>query len=163
MDLSLKRRVGDVFQELFLEDKTFFNTEKVYFTPQGYISIFNGLTDDLKIKFNTNVKSIEQSEKGIKVTDEKGNVYLSKYIIVTVPLGCLKKNLIEFKPELSDRIKEAINNLEFFNMNKVFVEFEDRFWKEEEMSFNFISKEISPFYFARSFYNINRKNLFIIS
>jgi monoamine oxidase len=103
-------------------------------TPDGYIKILEPEARKLDIKFNTTIRSIDQSSlpKKIILTDEAGNKYISDYVILTVPLGYLKKNLIKFSPELSKNKKEAVGKLEFFKMNKIFIEFEEKFWPDAD-------------------------------
>lgn len=40
-------------------------------------------------------------------------------VIVTVPLGCLKHNMIKFEPNIPKRIKDSINSLSYGNLEKV--------------------------------------------
>jgi len=56
-------------------------------------------------------------------------MYKASYVIITVPLGILKKEMIEFWPSLPDSKKIAINNLGFGLMNKIFIEFQEQFWE----------------------------------
>ena len=44
----------------------------------------------------------------IKITTKKGNNYYCKKVIVSVPLGLLKKKKIEFLPDLPYSYKTAI-------------------------------------------------------
>jgi len=78
--------------------------------PDGYVEIFKAISKNLDIKFNQIIASIDQSSnsKKVKVTTKTNEQYEADYVIVTVPLGCLKKNTIQFTPELSDAKKQAI-------------------------------------------------------
>jgi len=50
------------------------------------------------------------------------------WVIVTVPLGVLKKELIHFEPPLSDRKSRAIEHLGFGTLDKLFLQFKENFW-----------------------------------
>jgi monoamine oxidase len=62
-----------------------------------------------------------------------------------VSLGYLKQNLIKFTPELSDGKKEAIEKLGFGVLNKIYVEFEEKFWKTDGSYIYIIDDPINPF------------------
>jgi monoamine oxidase len=53
-------------------------------------------------------------------------------VVITVPHGYLKKNLIKFIPELSQDKQEAIQKIDFLKINKLFLEFETKFWGDED-------------------------------
>lgn len=40
-------------------------------------------------------------------------------VIVTVPLGCLKRDMIKFEPRIPSRIQDSINSLSYGNLEKV--------------------------------------------
>lgn len=138
-NLSLKRPLNDLKEYIFAGASSF--GDECFMTPDGYVKTLEPEVWNFydKIQFNTVITSISQEsqEKKSKIksnkdkvilTDQKGNKYTSDYVIVTVPLGYLKKNLINFSPELSVEKKEAIEKLAVFNMNKIFIEFEEKFW-----------------------------------
>jgi len=50
------------------------------------------------------------------------------YVVVTVPLGVLKRNIIKFKPELSEKKIKAIQALGMGTENKVYMRFHEMFW-----------------------------------
>ncbi|RZC72583.1 hypothetical protein C5167_048062 [Papaver somniferum] len=62
---------------------------------------------------------IQYSERGVVVKTEDGSVYEAAYVMVSVSLGVLQTNLINFEPDLP------------FNMaiyTKIFLKFPCRFW-----------------------------------
>jgi len=64
---------------------------------------------------------------GVEVTVENGEDskpesienYRAEAVLVTVPLGVLKENVITFDPPLSEEKQSAIERLGFGNLNKV--------------------------------------------
>lgn len=60
--------------------------------------------------------------------------FRSKFVIVTVPLGILKRNLIEFSPPLPPTKVDAIRRLGFGLLNKVILRFDQPWWKHEDIN-----------------------------
>lgn len=85
------------------------------------------LCRNLPIFYNTIVEKIRRFSDGVQVyTSDK--VFCADAVVVTVPLGVLKRDKIEFQPPLSDRKKAAIKRLGFGNLNKVIMMFDHPFW-----------------------------------
>lgn len=79
---------------------------------------------DLCIKFNNYVYEIIYNNDyySIKVKNNNNIIeYKSKYLAITVPLGCLKQNKINFIPKLPEEIIESINTIGYGHHNKVIV------------------------------------------
>ncbi|KAI1194970.1 flavin-containing amine oxidase [Nemania serpens] len=53
-------------------------------------------------------------------------------VIVTAPLGWLKRNMHVFSPPLPHGISNAIRDLGYGNLEKVFVKFPNPFWNDED-------------------------------
>lgn len=60
-------------------------------------------------------------------------------VIVTVPLGVLKKHVIKFKPELPQDKLESIRKLGSGYLDKVVFLFEEAFWDKDKDWFNYLS------------------------
>lgn len=85
------------------------------------------LAKNLPIFYNTVVEKVKRFSDGVQVfTADK--VFCADAVVVTVPLGVLKKDKIEFQPPLSERKKQAIDRLGFGNLNKVIMMFDHAFW-----------------------------------
>ena len=100
----------------------------------GFDQITDHLSINLDIKLNTPVTKIDYSSKKIKVFVSK-RVYVADAVIVTVPLGVLQKNLIEFVPELPEKKQDAVKNINLGNVNKVIFKFPYKFWGDDKMFF----------------------------
>lgn len=50
-------------------------------------------------------------------------------VVVTVPLGCLKRNDIMFEPPLAPPLSNAINNIGYGSLDKVYITFPAAFWE----------------------------------
>ncbi len=60
---------------------------------------------------------------------------------MTVPLGILKKNIIQFTPSLPQKKIEAINKLEMGVLDKIALKFDNIFWPKEAQVLSWIAKE----------------------
>ncbi|KAF2282916.1 hypothetical protein GH714_043336 [Hevea brasiliensis] len=60
----------------------------------------SSLTSDPRLKLNKVVREISYSKSGVTIKTEDGSTYNSKYVIVSVSLGVLQSDLIEFQPTL---------------------------------------------------------------
>lgn len=99
------------------------------------------LTSELKasILLNKQVCKVFHSlEKGAEVHTTDGYVYSSDYVIVTFPLGVLKREYdvetnsgVSFFPSLSSKKREAIKHLGMGVENKIILQFEAPFWKNQ--------------------------------
>jgi monoamine oxidase len=95
--------------------------------PQGYDALVKALSTDLDIRLNTWVSGVNYLNDEVEVITSQGN-FSADYVIITVPLGVLKKEKIEFIPELPIEKKEAIKGLDMGVLNKVYLAFEQIFW-----------------------------------
>lgn len=64
------------------------------------------------------------------LTTDGGQIDAAR-VIVTVPLGVLKANAIEFDPPLPQRKREAIDRLGMGSFEKVILVFDERFWEDD--------------------------------
>ena len=62
------------------------------------------------------------------VETEDGEKFESEFVICTVPLGVLQRNIIEFSPSLSVKKQNAINAVGMGTENKVILRFSRKFW-----------------------------------
>ena len=88
----------------------------------GFDQFTNHLSKNLDIKLNSPVSKINYLSDKIEVfVNEK--VYIADVVVISVSLGVLQKNLIEFIPDLPVEKKEAINNISWGSVNKVIFKF----------------------------------------
>ena len=77
-----------------------------------------------------------------RVTLNKREAYLeADYVIVTVPLGVLKKGVIEFSPALPQNKLDAIAALDMGILNKVYLHFDEVFWDNNVTNIAKISEQ----------------------
>lgn len=79
------------------------------------------------------VKRVVQCSNGVIIDVENGTTFVADAAIITVPLGVLKANLIEFEPKLPDWKLSAISDLGVGNENKIALQFDRVFWPNVEV------------------------------
>jgi len=66
--------------------------------------------------------------KSITLTSTTGEKFFVDSAIVTIPLGCLKRDTIRFNPPLPRRVETAISNLGYGVFEKLFIRFSEAWW-----------------------------------
>ncbi|KAJ6840550.1 putative polyamine oxidase 4 [Iris pallida] len=100
---------------------------------QGYHPVIKALAKDLDIRLNHRVTRIVQRCNKVLINVENGTRFIADAAIITVPLGVLKANLIEFEPRLPEWKLTAISDLGVGNENKVALHFNSVFWPNVEV------------------------------
>lgn len=112
--------------------------------PQGYDELVSALLIDSDISLDTQVTAINYLESTVTVETNRGT-YEAEYVVVTVPLGVLKNNVIEFTPSLPERKQQAIDTLDMGVMNKVYLRFPSIFWDVEVDNIAYVSEAKGQF------------------
>lgn len=112
---------------LYNEGEEFGGIEKI--ATNGYDTIPNYLAQGLDIQLNRRVSRVDYSGDKVKVT-HNGDISEADYVIVTVPLGVLKKNRIEFTPALPAAKQQAIERVGMNCVNKFLLTWDTAFWDE---------------------------------
>ncbi|MGB2926010.1 MAG: FAD-dependent oxidoreductase [Limnothrix sp.] len=97
---------------------------------EGYQAIINHLAQDIPIKLNQIVETIDWSANSPKVST-KTQTYTADQVIITLPLGVLKSEQVEFIPALPTPKREAIKALGMGVLNKCYLRFSKVFWSEQ--------------------------------
>ncbi|MBK8626485.1 MAG: FAD-dependent oxidoreductase [Saprospiraceae bacterium] len=112
---------------LYNEGEVFDGSEKI--ATNGYDTIATYLANGLDIKLNQKVTKIDYTSSKVKVT-HNGGISEADYVIVTVPLGVLKANVIEFSPELPNTKTTAIQKVGMNCVNKFLLTWNTSFWDD---------------------------------
>ncbi|KAJ5648349.1 Amine oxidase [Penicillium lividum] len=95
------------------------------------------------IKLNHPVVNIEAPPRNVNeainqhqvtVTTESGTRFTFDDLVITCPLGWLKNNMTAFTPPLPPRLQQAIENISYGRLEKVFVKFPHAFWQTTSTS-----------------------------
>ncbi|EON64076.1 hypothetical protein W97_03306 [Coniosporium apollinis CBS 100218] len=90
-----------------------------------------------EVKFGCNVSGISSIWEGkqapnVYVDVAGGDSFTFDEVVVTTPLGWLKKNKKAFKPALPNRLSEAINAIGYGCLDKTYITFQSAFWESAE-------------------------------
>ncbi|PRP85314.1 monoamine oxidase [Planoprotostelium fungivorum] len=118
------------------------------FVIDGYHHIINHLASKIEghIQTDTEALSIVYNDNGVTVTTNRGDFH-ADYCIITVPLGVLKANAIQFVPPLPKEKQRAIENIGFGLMNKIVLQFDEVFWEAPAEGFGYVSNIHGEFSF----------------
>ncbi|KAI9162091.1 hypothetical protein LWI28_023733 [Acer negundo] len=100
---------------------------------QGYDPVIKALAKDIDIRLNHRVAKISNGCNKVMVMLEDGRNFVADAAIVTVPIGILKANLIQFEPKLPEWKVAAISELGMGNENKIALRFDRVFWPNVEL------------------------------
>ncbi|KAG6354732.1 hypothetical protein INS49_003813 [Diaporthe citri] len=109
-------------------------------------STFKKIVDDMAgivisgadLRLNAEVVRIENAEslesrspkERVQVTTRNGHMEAFDQVVLTTPLGWLKRNRRVFFPELPPRLSQAINAIGYGNLEKIFIRFPEAFWDD---------------------------------
>ncbi len=94
---------------------------------QSYGAIVEHLGEALDIRLESAVTAIDYSGGRVRVSAQESRFEADR-VVVTVPLGVLKRGRIHFEPALDAAHRRAIDGLGVGLLNKLFLRFPDRFW-----------------------------------
>lgn len=88
----------------------------------------------------TSGKAVDTMQK-VRVTCANGRTFEGDAVLVTVPLGVLKRDRIAFDPPLPEVKRRSIANLGFGVLNKVVLLFSDAFWDTSLDTFGYVTAD----------------------
>lgn len=109
------------------EGEEFGGPEKI--ATNGYDTLPNYLANGITVQLNQRVSKIDYSDNKVVVT-HNGLQTTADYVLVTVPLGVLKANTIQFTPSLPSAKLNAIQKIGMGCVNKFLVTWDTAFWDD---------------------------------
>lgn len=106
-----------------------YHNEPDYVIAGGYRTLIDRLAAGLDIRLGKTVETIRYDTEGVEVVTATGT-HNAATVIVTVPIGVLKAQTIEFDPPLPARKLEAIQNVGAGVVEKVILAFDTPFWRQ---------------------------------
>ncbi|MEO1748071.1 MAG: FAD-dependent oxidoreductase [Pseudomonadota bacterium] len=100
--------------------------------PNGYADALEALRGDYKMLLNRKIARVTQRSDSVKLSDDNDASVSFDVIVVTAPLGVLKRGDITFDPPLPARKQLAIDDLGFGLLDKLYLKFSDVFWDAEK-------------------------------
>lgn len=125
LEFSVGGDISELSSVYFDDDEVFNGADEII--TNGYDKITDHLASGLNIRLNTRVSSIDYSGERAMVTSQ-GTTFEGDYVLVTVPLGVLKNNGIQFLPQLPTNKSTAISNTQMGNVNKFLLVWDTSFW-----------------------------------
>uniref|UniRef100_A0A2C9U0I4 SWIRM domain-containing protein n=1 Tax=Manihot esculenta TaxID=3983 RepID=A0A2C9U0I4_MANES len=133
---------------------------------EGYSNVVESLSKGLCIQLNHVVTDISYSTKEIrlnenhhhkvKVSASNGSEFFGDAVLITVPLGCLKAETINFNPPLPQCKLSSIQRLGFGVLNKVVLEFPEVFWDDSVDYFGATAEETDQRGHCFMFWNVRK-------
>ncbi|EMY32996.1 FAD binding domain protein [Arthrobacter crystallopoietes BAB-32] len=134
---SLRRTsAADAIKELHLELEhgEFMSTYNSR-VPEGLDLITTFLAEDLPLQISTRVERIVRTDNGVSVIASAGGavqIFDASRVVVTLPLGVLKNNDVQFEPPLPDDKVQAIHETISLDIVKVLFVFDGDVWPLDE-------------------------------
>ncbi|KAE9584823.1 hypothetical protein Lal_00024345 [Lupinus albus] len=101
----------------------------LYNMGRDFLFTLEGTILDTRLKLNKVVRELQHSKNGIVVRTEDGCVYEANYVILSVSIGVLQSDLLEFDPPLPGWKLEAIEKCDVMVYTKIFLKFPYKFWQ----------------------------------
>ena len=95
----------------------------------GYRRLVEAMAADVDLRLGVDVAEIACSAGGVRVRSADGTSEDSSHVVVTVPLGVLKRGAPRFRPALPPDRLAAIERLGFGRYEKVALRFDEPFWR----------------------------------
>lgn len=143
---DLEFDTGGDLQELssldFYDDEVFGGDDLII--SNGFDHLPNYLAKGLDIELNTSITAIDYSKENILIQSNQKS-YVADFIVLTVPLGVLKKKKIAFTPSLPKPIDQAIQRLKMGTVNKFLCLWDKAFWDTNLQYIGYTPKEKGKF------------------
>ena len=127
---------------------------------EGLSKIVDYLTEGLDIRLNQVVHCIDYSNQEIVIRTNL-NDFSSDVVIVTIPLGVLKKRVINFYPELPSNQLNSIDSLEFGKFEKVYLVYNAPL-KIDKSIWSVILEEVDLYLLFTNFCKINNSPVILM-
>jgi polyamine oxidase len=138
--------IGTSIEEASSKHLSYFVTERNLYMKGGYDKIVNWTAEPLRrnpetIRLGEVVKDIEWGSGDQSAIvhstfkEHEAHSYTADAVVVTVPLGVLRRNMINFHPVLPTSLQDGINRFSYGALGKVFVEFSEVFWSKDNDQF----------------------------
>jgi monoamine oxidase len=99
--------------------------------PKGYSQITDLLAEDQPVQLEQELRAITYDTQGVHLQMALGPELRFDHVIVTVPLGVLKRGAIGFSPPLPKAKQQAIAKLGMGLLDKVYLRFDQVFWDRD--------------------------------
>lgn len=112
----------------YYDDESFKGEDLII--SNGYDRIPQYLAEELDVRLNVSVQEISYGQDKVNISTN-GESFEADHVVVTVPLGVLKNEVINFSPALPNSITEAISGLQMGSVNKFLCVWDEVFWDND--------------------------------
>ena len=143
---ELTMNLGDDPKQLsfrYMDDDDDFDGDDLVFSD-GYASLLKQISQNLTICTNSIVTNVDWSAQSVLVKTQTQDFVADK-VIITLPLGVLKANLVEFTPPLPNRKQKAISTLGIGLLDSLAMQFDEPFWPVEAHLIGIVGERFSWF------------------
>lgn len=126
----------------FYDDEAFGGDDVII--TNGFDLIAEFLAQDLDLRLNTSVAEIDYVDSKVRIVTEQED-FDADFVLITVPLGVLKEDVITFTPPLSGGIEQAIDGLKMGAVNKFICDWDTPFWDTDLHYIGFTAEEKGKF------------------
>ena len=95
----------------------------------GYRGLVEAMAAGVELRLGVDVAEVNRSASGVRVRSGDGASEEGSHVVVTVPLGVLRRNALRFSPALPPDRLAAIERLGFGRYEKVALRFDEPFWR----------------------------------
>ncbi|KAJ5678905.1 hypothetical protein N7462_007149 [Penicillium macrosclerotiorum] len=92
-------------------------------------NLFLPVANKATVRLGCEVTRIANGPHGVSIEAGDGFRYVFDDVVVTAPLGWLKRNETVFSPPLTPALSTAISSIGYGNLEKVFIRFPRAFWE----------------------------------
>ncbi|KOX34129.1 hypothetical protein ADK67_03900 [Saccharothrix sp. NRRL B-16348] len=107
---------------------------------QGYQAVVEAIAEGLDVRLGHVVTGIDTTAGPVRVTTDRGDFEADK-VLVTVPLGVLKAEVVRFEPPLPEAKRSAIARLGFGTLNKIALHYREPFWPRDQYVFGYLCRD----------------------
>ncbi len=130
--------ISDLSSHRIGEGDTFSGDDVIL--PNGYDALPQHLARGLDIRLDQQVAQVQYSEQSVTVITHTERLTADR-VIVTLPIGVLKSQAVEFSPKLPPTKLAAIEAIGAGVMNKFALQFPSVFWEREADWIGYLSRE----------------------
>ncbi|WP_298147290.1 FAD-dependent oxidoreductase [Flavobacterium sp.] len=134
--------IAQLSSKYFYDDDEFAGADVII--TNGFDRITNFLSEGLDIRLNSRVQIIDYTlAKSVVATATE--IFEADYVLVTVPLGVLKSNVLNFAPPLPQTKLQAIADLQMGLVNKFLLKWDQAFWNTDLQFIGYTPEEKGKF------------------
>ncbi len=95
----------------------------------GYRRLVEAMAAGVEVRLGADVAEVNRSANGVRVRSGDGATEEGSHVVVTVPLGVLRRHVLRFSPALPPDRLAAIERLGFGRYEKAALRFDEPFWR----------------------------------